>query len=425
MAQYRYKARNPAGKIVDGTISGPSKEMARTILSRQRLVVVSLQEVQLDEDGKEVGGIKLFGGRVVIDGKGNIQIGNGDNISVPDKDLIVMAKQLSTMLGSGLPVNQSLDILSRQQRLPQFGKVLGGLRKSIEEGSSLSIALGRYPHCFDQLFRAMIRAGEESGRLPDIMSKLVVYIEKAAKIKSQVKSALVYPTIILVVAFLVITGLLIFVVPTFTAQFAGSGRPLPSLTQYVVNISDFLAVNWLRIFGGIGVSIFAAVQYRKTKRGRVQFDAMLLKLPVIGDVMRKISVGRFCSTLASMLAAGVNLLQALSICASSAGNVVIEEFILSCKDRVEKGQQLSLPLSENPLFPKMVTSMVQVGEKSGKLDEMLLKIAAFYEEEVDEAVKTMLGMIEPIMIVGIGGIVGFLVIAMYLPILDMASTVSG
>lgn len=425
MANYKYKARNATGKIQEGTIVGPSKEMAKTMLSRQRLTVIALQEVQLDADGKEVGGLSLLGGRIKIDAKGNIVIGGGDRFRVPDKDLIVMTKQLATMLGSGLPVNQSLDILSRQQRLPQFGEVLAGLRKAIEEGSSLSLAMGRYPLCFDDLFRAMVKAGEESGKIADIMSKLLVYIEKSSKIKSQVKSALTYPALIFVVAVLVISGLLIFVVPTFTAQFINSGKELPFLTQVVIDLSDFLAAQWYKIFGAVGAVVFGLVQYQKTPKGRIFFDGLLLRLPLIGDVMKKISVGRFCSTMASMLSSGVNMLQALSICAASAGNVVIEEFILSCKSRIEKGQQLSLPLSENPMFPKMVVSMVQVGEKSGKLDEMLMKISSFYEEEVDEAVKTMLGMIEPIMIVGIGSIVGVLVIAMYLPIMDMGNTVGG
>lgn len=420
MGQYRYKVRDASGKIQSGSLDAPSKDMVRTMMARKRWKVISLQEVELDADGKVIGGLRLLGGRIVIDSKGNIKIGASDKFKVPDKDLIVMTKQLSTMLGSGLPVNQSLDILSRQQRLPKFGEVLGGIRRAIEEGSSLSLALARYPLCFDQLFRAMIKAGEESGKLADIMGRLLIYIEKSSKIKSQVKSALAYPVLIFLVAVAVITGLLVFVVPTFTQQFADSGQKLPELTQIVIDLSNFLAKSWWKIFGTIAVVFFGLKRWAKTKKGAFFFDSLILKLPLIGDVMKKIAVGRFCSTLSSMLSSGVNLLQALSICASSAGNLVIEEFVLQCKERVEKGQQLSLPLSENPIFPKMVISMIQVGEKSGKIDDMLMKIAAFYEEEVDEAVKTMLSMIEPIMIVGIGAIVGILVAAMYLPIMDLA-----
>lgn len=421
MAHFRYKIRDASGKFQTGAMEGPSKEMVRTILARKRWTVITLQEVQLDADGKETGGYRLFGGRVVIDSKGNIKFGSSDKFSVPDKDLIIMTKQLATMLGSGLPVNQSLDILSKQQRLPKFGEVLAGVRKAIEEGSSLSLALARYPNCFDSLFRAMIKAGEESGRLSDIMNKLLTYIEKSSKIKAQVKSALTYPALILVVATVVIAGLLIFVIPTFTQQFADSGKALPGLTQFVIDLSNFLQTSWYKILGAIVVGIMAASRWRETPKGAFFFDKLILKLPLIGDVMRKIAVARFCSTLSSMLSSGVNLLQALTICASSSGNKIIEEFILFCKDRVEKGQQLSSPLSENPLFPKMVISMIQVGEKSGKVDDMLAKVAVFYEEEVDTAVKTMLSMIEPIMIVVIGSVVGVLVTAMYLPIMDLAS----
>ena len=220
MGQYRYKVRDASGKIQSGSLDAPSKDMVRTMMARKRWKVISLQEVELDADGKVIGGLRLLGGRIVIDSKGNIKIGASDKFKVPDKDLIVMTKQLATMLGSGLPVNQSLDILSRQQRLPKFGEVLGGIRRAIEEGSSLSLALARYPLCFDQLFRAMIRAGEESGKLADIMGRLLIYIEKSSKIKSQVKSALAYPVLIFLVAVAVITGLLVFVVPTFTQQFA-------------------------------------------------------------------------------------------------------------------------------------------------------------------------------------------------------------
>jgi type IV pilus assembly protein PilC len=313
--------------------------------------------------------------------------------------------------------------LSKQQRLPLFGGVLAGVRKAIEEGNSLSQALARYPLCFDSLYRSMIKAGEESGRLSDIMLKLLEYIEKSSKIKSQLKSAMVYPSLIIVVALAVVSGLMIFVVPAFTKQFVDAGKPLPAITQMVVDISDFFVNSWYILFGVAFIAGFGLVQYTKTPKGRYQFDMVMLKVPIIGDVVKKISVGRFCSTMSSMLSSGVNLLQALNICAASSGNAVMEKFILECRARIEKGQQMSVPLSENPIFPKMVVSMIQVGEQAGKTDEMLMKVAAFYEDEVDQAIKTMLGMIEPILIVGIGGLVGFLVIAMYLPVFDMGSTI--
>jgi len=423
MAEFKYKARNASGKTEEGRITAPSKDMAKTLLARKRLAVINLREASLEDGGNSGGGYVLFGGKVRVDAKGNISFGSAKTFKVPDKELVIMTKQLATMLNSGIPLNQSLDILSKQQRLPLFGEVLAGVKKAIEEGNSLSQALARYPLCFDSLFRSMIKAGEESGRLADIMLKLLEYIEKSSKIKSQLKSAMVYPSLIITVAVLVVSMLMIFVVPAFTKQFVDSGKELPALTQMVVNLSDFFVNQWYVLLGGIISFAVAVVQYKKTPKGRYEFDRLMLNIPIIGDVVKKISVGRFCSTMASMLTSGVNLLQALNICAASSGNAVMEKFILECRARIEKGQQMSVPLSENPIFPRMVVSMIQVGEQAGKTDEMLMKVAAFYEEEVDQSIKTMLGMIEPLLIVFIGGIVGFLVIAMYLPVFDLGNTI--
>ncbi len=423
MASYTYKAKNGAGKSVTGTITAPSVGVATSTLQRQRMRIISIKEVQLGEDGKSAGGTSLFGGRLKIDASGNISFGGSDSYKATDKDLIVMTKQLSVMLMSGLPVNQSLNILSTQQANPQFGKVLDGVRKAIEDGNGLGAAMGRYPKSFDSLYLSMIKAGEESGRLPDIMGKLLTYIEKSAKIKSQVKSAMMYPTVVIVVAIAVMLLLLGFVVPVFASQFKGAGKQLPAITQFVVSLSDFVKASWWKMGLGGAAVIFSLSKFQETEKGRYFFDALSLKAPVLGDVMRKIAVGRFCSTMGSMLTSGVNLLQALTICATSAGNVVIEKFVLYCKSEIETGKQLSQPLSSTTLFPKMVISMIQVGEQSGKMDTMLEKVAVFYEEEVDEALKTMLSLIEPMMIVGIGIMVGFLVIAMYLPMMDLGSTV--
>jgi type IV pilus assembly protein PilC len=269
----------------------------------------------------------------------------------------------------------------------------------------------------------MVRAGETSGSLDQILVRLTTYIEKAAKIKAQVKSAMVYPAVVVVAATAVISALLAFVVPTFAKQFQDSGRELPALTQVVVDISDFFRENLLFVAGGIFIGFIALNFYRKTEVGSAQFDRLMLIAPVIGDLIRKVSVGRFCSTLSTMLKAGVNLLEALNICAASAGNKRVEEFILYVRAQIEQGVKFSTPLAKDGLFPPMVISMVEVGEATGALDEMLLKVAEFYEEEVDLAVKTLLSLIEPVMIVSIGSVVGFIVIAMYLPVFDMAGTV--
>jgi type IV pilus assembly protein PilC len=271
----------------------------------------------------------------------------------------------------------------------------------------------------------MVRAGETSGSLDQILLRLTTYIEKAAKIKSQVKSAMVYPAIVVVAATSVISILLAFVVPTFAKQFRDSGRDLPALTQIVVDFSDFFRLNYTYLLGGAAFLFFAINTYRKTEGGSSRFDHIVLYIPVLGDLIRKVAVGRFCSTLSTMLKAGVNLLEALSICAASAGNKRIEEFILYVRAEIEQGVKFSTPLAKDGLFPPMVVSMVEVGEATGALDDMLFKVAEFYEEEVDVAVKTLLSMIEPIMIVTIGSVVGFIVIAMYLPVFDMAGTVGG
>ncbi len=422
MGSFAYKAKDSSGKTVAGTVKAPSHAMATTALQRQRLRVISLKEVSVNADGSAGGGISLFGGRFKIDAQGNVSFSGSDNYRALDKELIVMTKQLSVMLLSGLPVNQSLSILASQQENPKFGKVLDGVRKAIEDGNGLSTSMARYPKCFDTLYISMIKAGEESGRLPDIMGKLLTYIEKSAKIKSQIKSAMMYPTVVIVVALAVMFGLLGFVVPVFASQFKSAGKPLPGITQFVVDLSDFVKASWWKM-GLVGVAIgFVVMKFRETPKGQYFFDSLSLRAPALGNVMRKIAVGRFCSTMGSMLTSGVNLLQALTICASSAGNVVIERFVLYCKSEIETGKQLSQPLSTSDIFPKMVVSMIQVGEQAGKMDTMLEKVAVFYEDEVDEALKGMLGLIEPLMIVGIGLMVGVLVIAMYLPMMDLGST---
>jgi type IV pilus assembly protein PilC len=420
MGEYSYKAIDSKGKRKTGVVSGTSMDMARTQLSRMRLKVIKLEEAKSDE-----GILSLLGGRITLDKKGNINLSASAAGVVADKDLIVFTKQLQTMLTSGVALNQSLEILCRQQRNAEFGKIVAKVQKSIEEGSKFSDALRLHPKTFDVLFVAMVRAGEESGKISEILAKLVVYIEKSSRIKRQIKAAMTYPALILFVAVSVVVFLLVVVVPKFVEQFKGSGRALPALTQFVIEVSDALAAHFLQIAGAIALLIYAFIVWSKTKSGRAIVDKYALKAPVVGDLVRKVAVGRFCSTMSSMLMSGVNIIQALTICAGSAGNVVIENFILYARSKVEQGQLLSTPVKENPIFPPMVVSMMEVGEKAGRMDEMLAKVSDFYDEEVDEAVKAMLAMIEPILIVGIGVIVGTLVVAMYLPILDLGNTVGG
>ena len=275
---------------------------------------------------------------------------------------------------------------------------------------------------FDQLFVAMTRAGEASGRLDVILKQLVTYIEKAAKLKAQVKSAMAYPVIIVLVAIGVVTLLLVFVVPTFAKQFTDSGQELPAITAMVIDMSNLLVNRWMEIIGGMIGSFFGLRWWAKTPAGKSTIDTYILKAPILGDVMTKIAVGRFCSTMSTMMSSGVAILEALNICAASSGNTRIEEFVLNVRDEISKGSTFAEPLANGTLFPKMVISMVAVGESTGTLDETLRKVTDIYDEEVDNAIAAMMSMIEPLMIVVIGGIVGFIVIAMYLPIFSLAGT---
>lgn len=417
MPAFVYRAKGKDRKLRSGKVDAANKSEAKAFLRKRGLNIISISP-QTTSNLLE-GEVPILGEYLVKDQKGNyiLILGKQDPNA---KDIIIFTKQLATMVGSGVPLIQSLGILERQQSSRGFRKALVDIRETLENGATFSAALSKYPHIFDTLYISMVAAGEASGNLDIILKKLVVYIEKAEKIKSQVKSAMAYPIIVMVIALVVVSGLLYFVVPVFAKQYAETGRKLPDLTQAVIDVSDGFKNNFLVIAAGFASFIYAFRTWKNSKGGRVIFDKYILRAPIIGDVLKKIAVGRFCSTMASMLGSGVNLLQALSICAASAGNKVIELFVLNVKTGLEKGQNFSTPLSEGDLFPLMVISMVQVGEQTGSLDEMLTKVSELYEDEVDTAVKTMLSMIEPIMIVFIGGIVAFIVLAMYLPVFEMA-----
>jgi type IV pilus assembly protein PilC len=422
MAEFKYKAKDSRGKVKTGVISAASKKQAKDQLTRMRLKSVVLTASKLDDVDEP----KSFFEKIFVkDSKGRVQIQIGSGPKLTTKDLIVFTKQFATMINSGVALIQALHILGSQQRVPSFGKALRSISAAVENGAKLSDALEAYPKIFDTLYCALVRAGEASGNLDTILIKLTTYIEKAAKIKSQVKSAMMYPLIVVVVAGTVVAGLLIFVVPTFAKQYTDEGKPLPEITQVVVDASNFLVDSWYMILGAMIGASFLFRFWVRTEKGRAIFDQYILKAPGIGELLRKIAVGRFCSTMSTMLTSGVNILDALTICAASSGNKTIEKFVLNVRSKIEQGTKFSEPLAEGDLFPNMVVSMVAVGEQTGAMDEMLIKVSDFYEEEVDLAVETVLSMIEPIMIVTIGGIVGFIVIAMYMPVFDMATLVGG
>jgi type IV pilus assembly protein PilC len=418
MPTFKYKARTQDGKNKSGIVKAPTKHQAKAMIQRMRLIPIEILTTDIEQSRQK----SFLSNFIFRDKDGKIQIQLGEE-KPKSKDIIIFTKQFSTMINSGVPLVQSLTILSEQQKNKKLANILRNIRGSIENGSHLSDSLEPYKDIFDSLYVSMVRAGEASGNLDVILLKLVTYIEKSEKIKGQVKSSLSYPIIVVFVAIGVISALLIFVVPAFAKQFLDSGKELPGLTQFVVDMSNALVDNWLYIIGFIIAIFFSLKFYLKTPAGQISLDKFLLAAPVIGPLMQKISVGRFCSTMATMLTSGVTLLDALSICASASGNKIIERFIVGIRSDIEQGAKFSVPLSKSPLIPAMVSSMVSVGEQTGALDEMLVKVSDFYEEEVDLAVKSMLSMIEPIMMIVIGGSVGFIVIAMYLPVFDLGGVV--
>ncbi|MCP4716464.1 MAG: type II secretion system F family protein, partial [Deltaproteobacteria bacterium] len=338
---------------------------------------------------------------------------------VKTKDLILFTRQFSTMIDSGLPLIQGLEILAEQEENPTFKKILKQVKSDVEGGSSLADAMKKHPKAFDNLYVNLVAAGEMGGILDTILQRLAAYIEKNAKLVGKVKGAMVYPTTIMIIAFVVIAIMLIFVIPVFSEMFEGFGGELPGLTQAVVDLSDFLRGNWYYVFGGVAVSVFAFKKYRATDKGEYLTDKLLLKMPVVGDLLRKSAVAKFTRTLGTMISSGVPILDGMDIVAKTAGNRLVQEAIERTKDSISEGKTIAEPLLQSGIFPPMVCQMVSVGESTGALDSMLGKIADFYEDEVDAAVDALTALIEPFMMVFLGGTVGTMLAAMYLPIFKM------
>ena len=340
---------------------------------------------------------------------------------VNPKDLAVFTRQFSVMIHAGLPLVQCLEILGTQEDDKNFAETILATRSEVEGGASLADAMKKHPNAFDPLYSNMIAAGEAGGILDTILKRLATYIEKAVKLKSQVKSALIYPIAVIVIAVLVVGVILWKVIPTFAALFSGLGAELPLPTRLVIALSDFLVAFMPFIIVGIGAIGYGFKTYYGTAGGKHRVDAIMLKMPVMGLIMRKIAVARFCRTLSTLLGSGVPILDGLDITARTSGNVMIEEAILLTRKSIERGETISAPLKDTGMFPPMVTQMIAVGETTGALDTMLSKIADSYEDEVDTAVAGLLTLLEPIMIAFLGVVVGAIVIAMYLPIFDLIS----
>jgi type IV pilus assembly protein PilC len=340
---------------------------------------------------------------------------------VTNKDIVVFTRQFSTMIDAGLPLVQGLTILAEQSENPTFKGILKEITKDVEGGSTLAEAMKKHPKVFDALFVNLVAAGEVGGILDTILRRLAVFIEKAEKLKRQIKGALTYPIVVVCIAILVIAVILIFVIPVFEDMFASFGSALPAPTQIVVNLSRFMKSNIHWVIIGLGVLAYGLKRYRDSKSGRKQTDAIFLKLPIFGELLKKTAVARFTRTLGTMISSGVPILDALEIVAKTAGNVIIEEIIYEVRGSIAEGQTIAEPLSENDIFPGMVIQMIAVGEATGALASMLEKIADFYDEEVDAAVTALTSMLEPLLMLFLGGSIGGLVVAMYLPIFQMAA----
>ncbi len=345
--------------------------------------------------------------------------------AVPAKNLAIFTRQFSVMIDAGLPLVQCLEILGKQEEDKNFAATILAVRADVEGGSGLADAMAKHSRAFDPLFTNMIAAGEAGGILDTILKRLATYIEKNVKLKGQVQSAMVYPIAVVVIATVVVGAILWKVIPTFASLFEGLGAVLPLPTRVVIAMSNSLITFLPFIILGLVGGAFLFRQYYSTESGRHVIDGLALKAPVLGGILRKIAVARFCRTLSTLLSSGVPILEGLSITAKTAGNAVVEDAVLTTRAAIERGESISTPLRETEVFPAMVTQMINVGEATGALDTMLAKIADFYEEEVDTAVAGMLTLLEPIMIAFLGVVVGGIVIAMYMPIFDLISRLAG
>jgi type IV pilus assembly protein PilC len=405
MATFAYSGRTRAGQTVTGERIAESIDAAVAALRREQILVTQINPVK--ETAKAAGPAKPKSRRVNA------------------KNLAVFTRQFSVMIDAGLPLVQCLEILGTQEEDKNFAAVILATRSDVESGMSLADAMKRHPKTFDPLFTNMIAAGEAGGILDTILKRLATYIEKAVKLKSQVKSAMVYPVAVIVIAGLVVGVILWKVIPTFASLFAGLGATLPLPTRIVIAASNGLVQFMPFVLVGMFAFVFGFRAWYGTTSGRKIVDAAVLKMPVLGNLMRKIAVARFCRTLSTLLASGVSILEALDITARTAGNAVVEDAIMLTRKSIEGGETIAAPLKETAVFPAMVVQMIGVGEATGALDTMLQKIADFYEEEVDVAVAGLLTLLEPIMIAFLGGVVGGIVIAMYLPIFDLISKLTG
>jgi type IV pilus assembly protein PilC len=406
MPTYVFKGRNRLNEVVAGERFAQDRSALESALRREQVILTSAKEK----------------------GKGISLPGLGSREKVKTKQLAIFTRQFSVMLDAGLPLVQCIDILSQQQENAYFGKVLTQVREDVESGATLADALNRHPKVFEKLYVNMVEAGETGGILDLILQRLATFLEKMVKLKSDVKSALIYPVAVISISIIVISVIMIVVIPAFKNIFetmVGKGESLPWLTEVVVGASQFLADFWWLVGAVIIAAVMALRYYYKTPGGRKVCDSIMLKLPLIGDILKKIAISRFSRTLGTLLSSGVAILEALDITAKTSGNVIVEEAILGVRSSIEQGETFLEPLKAAKIFPPMVCQMIGIGEQTGALDAMLSKIADFYEQEVDAAIANLLAMLEPMMIMFLGVTIGTIVIAMYLPLFSLIAKLAG
>ncbi len=403
MPIYIWQGVTPSGEKKKGEIEAKDERAAQVLLRRQRIRITKIKQKPKDL----LENVSLF------------------QPGVKTKDVVVFTRQLSTMIDAGLPLVQGLDALASQQENKTFKKILQEIKQDVESGSTFADALKKHPKIFDRLYCNMVQAGEMGGILDEVMARLASYMEKAEALKRRVKGAMMYPAIVLTIAIVVLTIILIFVIPVFQKMFAESGHALPVPTQIVINLSEFVKAYILYIIGAMFAIAVAIKKFHQTEKGARIIDRWVLKAPVFGPLLKKVSVAKFTRTLGTLLNSGVPIIESLNVAAGTAGNKIIEDAIFKVRASISEGKTIAHPLQESKIFPNMVVQMISVGETTGALDDMLNKIADFYDDEVDAAVDALTSAIEPLMIVFLGGTIGSIIIAMYLPIFQMAGAVGG
>lgn len=407
MSQYQYEALTMTGSKQTGFVEAKDDTEARVKIRAKQLKPVQLKLVQrTNPNARQTSqGVSFFSPKV------------------NSKELQIFTRQFSVLINAGIPIIDALKILADGTPDKLIKDAVMQVKASLEVGKPLSESMSKHPRVFDPLYCNMIRAGEQAGILDVILNRLSIYSEKNEKIKNQVKSALTMPVIIVIAAFAVISGIIIFIIPKFQEMYAGSGKALPALTQIVVDISDAVRNHWLMIVGAILGTIYVTITYCTSEVGKIQLDKITLRAPILGSVVQRAAVARLSRTMSTLLSSGISMLEAIDIAAKTSGNVVIEKSLQDCKEAISNGKPFNQQLAKQRDIPQMVAQMVAIGEQTGALDTMLAKIADFYEDEVENAVKAMTTMIEPLMMVGLGGIIAFILVAMYLPVFQMGDTI--